>query len=119
MDYFMNNRVAGPQGNRHPHMAPHNLYPCRGDDAWVSIAVESDEEWEALRRALGDPKWASDQRFDDAHSRWAHQEQLDHFLAHWTQERTPQEATEHLQQAGVAALPCLKVSEVADHPLHR
>ncbi|HEX2173424.1 MAG TPA: CoA transferase, partial [Dehalococcoidia bacterium] len=45
LDYSMNGRVTGPIGNRHSWQAPHGVYPCRGEDAWVAIAVGSDAEW--------------------------------------------------------------------------
>ncbi|MDP3767226.1 MAG: CoA transferase, partial [Dehalococcoidia bacterium] len=39
MDYVLNGRVAGTKGNRHPLgvAAPHGVFPCAGDDRWVSI----------------------------------------------------------------------------------
>ena len=40
MDYTMNGRVQTSLGNRHPFMAPHGCYPCRGSDRWVIIATE-------------------------------------------------------------------------------
>ena len=41
MDRVMNGRIAAPQGNRHAFMSPHGIYPCQGDDMWVSIAVST------------------------------------------------------------------------------
>ena len=41
-------------GNHDPDAAPHDAYPCAGVDQWCAIAVETDEQWRALRRALGD-----------------------------------------------------------------
>ena len=29
--------------------APHDAYPCAGDDQWCAIAVETDAQWQALR----------------------------------------------------------------------
>ena len=55
LDYEMNQRVGGPQGNQDPEFAPHNNYPCLGDDRWVAIAVKSEEEWLAFCNALGQP----------------------------------------------------------------
>ena len=46
-------------GNDDPIAAPHDAYPCAGDDEWCAIAVETDAQWRALRRALGDPAWAT------------------------------------------------------------
>ena len=36
-----------PLGNRHPDMAPHGVYRCAGDDAWVAIACRDDADWRA------------------------------------------------------------------------
>lgn len=46
MDYTMNGRVQEPTGNRHPAMAPHGVYRCRGEDRWAVLSVSSDEEWQ-------------------------------------------------------------------------
>ena len=45
-----------PTGNRleWPPAAPHGVYPARGDDRWVAIAVFDDEQWAGLVAALGD-----------------------------------------------------------------
>lgn len=111
LDYFMNGRVAGPQGNRHPTRAPHGIYPCRGEDKWVSIAVGSQEEWQNLCRALGHPAWAKDERFADAFARLRNRKALDRLVAAWTAQHTPEEATQILQEAGVAATPVLTIEE--------
>ena len=53
MDYAMNGRSAGPIGNRHPcaAAAPHGVFPCAGEDRWISIAVTSDNAWQGCRRS--------------------------------------------------------------------
>lgn len=116
MDWFMNGRVWGRQGNDHLSMAPHGHYPCRGDDAWVSIAVEDDSAWTRLVAALGDVPWAREPRFATLAGRRAHLAELDARLAEWTRERTGWEATEILQRAGVAAFPVYGLDEQAADP---
>ena len=44
MDYVVDGKQPRCNGNRSDVMAPHGCYPCKGDDAWVSIAVNGDEE---------------------------------------------------------------------------
>ena len=34
--------------------------PCAGVDQWCAIDVETDEQWRALREAIGAPAWAMD-----------------------------------------------------------
>ena len=55
LDYAMNRREDCRQGNRDEAMAPHGVYRCHGEDAWVSVAVGCEEEWSGLVRALGNP----------------------------------------------------------------
>ncbi len=116
MDWFMNGRAWGPQGARHRSMAPHGNYPCRGADAWVSIAVEDDAAWSRLAGVLGDPALRKEPRFGTLAGRLAHAEELDARLAEWTRGRTPWEVTETLQQAGVASFPVYGLAEQAEDP---
>ena len=58
MDYFITGQVPERQGARHAEMAPHGLYPC-ADGEWLSVAVQSDEEWRALCEAMGRPALAA------------------------------------------------------------
>ena len=48
MDYTMNGRVWQQMGNEHWWQAPHNVYRCLGENRWVTIAVEDEEQWQAL-----------------------------------------------------------------------
>ena len=106
MDYSMNGRVQTRAGNRDQTMAPHNCYRCLGDNKWVTIAVACDDEWDALRRVVGDSR-LEDERFADASSRWQNQEALDQLIGEWTAGRSQEEVTHALQKVGVAAMPVL------------
>ncbi|MET1003648.1 MAG: CoA transferase [Acidimicrobiia bacterium] len=94
-----------PTGNRleWPNAAPHGVYPARGDDRWVAIAVFDDAQWSALVDALGRPEWARDTRFATQDSRFAHQDALDVHVAAWTRDRDRYAVMELLQQSGVPA----------------
>ena len=41
-----------PMGNRSDCCAPHGAYRCAGEDAWVALAVQDDEAWQALCRMV-------------------------------------------------------------------
>ena len=119
MDWFMNGRVWGRQGSRHLSMTPHGNYPCRGDDAWVAIAVEDDAAWSRLLGALGSSARLDDQRFATLAGRRACAADLDARLSEWTRGRAPWEATETLQRCGVAAFPVYGLDEQAADPHFR
>jgi benzylsuccinate CoA-transferase BbsF subunit len=116
MDYLMNRRIAVRQGNRDEIMAPHNCYPCKGEDQWVSIAIATEEEWHSFCDATGQPGLATDERFCDAYRRWHNQEELDRLVGQWTINYTPDEIMEKLQGAGVAAVPAFRGTELRDDP---
>jgi crotonobetainyl-CoA:carnitine CoA-transferase CaiB-like acyl-CoA transferase len=114
--YSMNGRQPPPLGNRHRSMAPHGAYPCAGEDRWLAVAVGSDAEFAGLCRAIGQPELASDPRFADVVSRYRHQDEMDAIIGAWTRDRTPEEATDHLQEEGVAASPVLSIPELMEDP---
>ena len=111
LQYQMTGNVPTPLGNDDPDFAPHNNYPCAGEDAWVSIAVGADAEWRALAGMLGDNGFVEDPRFADAASRWRNRRALDDLVANWTRNRTSEEAASLLQSAGVAAMPVMNIAD--------
>jgi benzylsuccinate CoA-transferase BbsF subunit len=114
MDYVMNGTQPPRQGNRDPWMAPHNCYRCAGEDEWVTIACGTDQEWQALCSAIGQPALATDPRFLTAPDRKAHEDTLDQLLTNWTQERNKWEVTRALQAVGVAAFPTMNTKDLAE-----
>ena len=116
MEYTMNGRSLGRTGNTGPVMAPHNVYRCKGDDKWISIAVGTEEEWQNLVHAMGDPDWAKDEKFADMYARHKNSAELDRHMAEWTIRFTHMEVMEMLQSAGVAAMPSFCASEILENP---
>jgi crotonobetainyl-CoA:carnitine CoA-transferase CaiB-like acyl-CoA transferase len=120
MDYVMNRRVAGPIGNRHPlgAAAPHGVFPCAGDDRWISIAVVTQEEWQGLVRAMGAPGWTQAPEFADAIRRARNIDALHERLSEWTRRFDDYVLAARLQERGVAAAPVLNVADLLRDPHH-
>lgn len=116
LDYSLSGRLAGVMGNRHPRMAPQGCYPCLGNDMWVVISVSTDEEWQGLCRAIGQPQLAQDPRFLNMEARQRNHDELDAILSNWTRGRDHYQAMHLLQAHGVAAAPVVKGSEVVADP---
>ncbi len=121
MDYAMNRRNAAPKGNRHPlgAAAPHGVFPCSGDDRWISIAVLTDEEWSALKSAMGNPAWTEDGQLADVAGRVANVAAVHEKIAEWTAQHDDRELSETLQKAGVAAAPVLNVADLLNDPHYK
>lgn len=116
MDVALNGREPARLGNRHPSIAPHGVYPCRGDDKWVTIVAANDVQWHALCRTIGRDELARDPRFADPVARWRHQDELDAIIGAWTSERDNHEVQRLLQAAGVSAAAALMPGEMFEDP---
>jgi crotonobetainyl-CoA:carnitine CoA-transferase CaiB-like acyl-CoA transferase len=112
LGYALNGKIPSRIGNRHPIYAPHGCYRCKGEDRWVVIAISSDDEWEALCRALGSPDWMRDEKYSDPKKRREHQDVLDEMIETWTSQHTHYEVMHLLQEAGVPAGAVLDAAEL-------
>ncbi|MCG3168866.1 MAG: Succinyl-CoA:(R)-benzylsuccinate CoA-transferase subunit BbsF [Pseudomonadales bacterium] len=121
IDYVLNGRVGGPKGNEHPlgGAAPHGVFPCAGDDRWISIAVPSESEWQALCAAMGNPPWAGEPRFATLADRLANIDALHAALAGWSAQFDDRELAATLQSHGVAAAPVLNIADLLHDPHYR
>ena len=116
MDYTMNERVRERMGNRHPSMAPHGCYRCRGEDEWAVISIPSDAAWQRFCRAVGQPSWAEDVKFSDVLGRYQHQDELDRLIEAWTLNYDHYQVMRILQQADIPAGPVLDAKELVEEP---
>jgi crotonobetainyl-CoA:carnitine CoA-transferase CaiB-like acyl-CoA transferase len=93
---------AAPLGNRSPAAAPHQVYRCR-DGRWCAVAVFTDEDWVAFKKALGRPPWAEGEKFAALSDRIDNVEELDGLVGDWMRRHTAAEVMSRLQGSGVAA----------------
>jgi crotonobetainyl-CoA:carnitine CoA-transferase CaiB-like acyl-CoA transferase len=107
---------VGPVGNELPGDAPRGVFPAAGDDEWVVVDVRSDDQFAALARTLQRPELIGDARYVDGASRHAHRSDLADVITAWTSTRTPREAAERLQAAGVPAAPMNRVADLLADP---
>lgn len=81
LDHVVNGANPTRMGNADQFQHPHGVYPCTGDDCWVAIACETDEQRTALAAIVGELS-------DDA-------------LAAWTSQRAVGDIETELQAVGV------------------
>ncbi len=116
MDYQVNKRVAGRQGNRLYNAAPHGVFPCQGDDRWVAISIFTDEEWRAFGEAIGNPPWTREEKFSTLPGRKDNEDELERLVAEWTINFTAEQVEKTLQSAGIAANVVAKCSDMFEDP---
>jgi benzylsuccinate CoA-transferase BbsF subunit len=116
LEYTMNGRVEGPQGNRDPLAAPSGVYRTRGEDQWIAIRIRDEADWQAFVEVMGSPAWAQEERFGDLYNRLENQDALDERIEAWTRDQDNFALTERLQAVGVAAIPAMDDTQVWTNP---
>ncbi|MEM7098449.1 MAG: CoA transferase [Pseudomonadota bacterium] len=101
LDYEVNRNIWSRTGNRDLNMSPHGVYPVAGEDTWIAIACESDEQWEALKNLMGDA--APDGDLAQLSDRRQHEDTLDDAMAAWTNNFAPEDLEKDLISAGIPA----------------
>ncbi|NRA33006.1 MAG: CoA transferase [Polyangiaceae bacterium] len=98
-----NNETEERRGNHDEFAAPHNVYPTTGDDRWIAIAVQTDTEWTALKKEMGNPEALNNSSYDSLEGRVEAQEHIDKTIGEWSQAFDRNELMSKLQAAGVEA----------------
>lgn len=99
LEYTVNGEVIGGLGNDDRFMCPHVVVPAEGDDRWVAVACDTDQQWAALARVLGRDDLAG----LDLAGRKGQQTEIEGVIADWCRTRTMGVAEAELQTAGVPA----------------
>jgi len=110
--------VPEQRGNRSAYMAPHDCYPCAGEDRWCAISVEDATQWRRFCEALGRHEWIDDPRFASLDARLHNQDALDREVTEWTCIRDPYDVMNTLQAAGVAAGVVMNVKDMFERDPH-
>jgi crotonobetainyl-CoA:carnitine CoA-transferase CaiB-like acyl-CoA transferase len=103
-------------GNRVRWAAPHDAYQAAGDDAWVAIAIATDEEWRRFCVIMGNAALAADRRFATFEARWKHQDVLRQPITAWTRQHDKHLIANRLQAAGIRGAPVNTPKDVMESP---
>jgi crotonobetainyl-CoA:carnitine CoA-transferase CaiB-like acyl-CoA transferase len=122
VEHSAHGALLGRDGNRGPTAAPQNLYLAADvdeagvRDTWVAIAVASDEQWLALRGALGEPGWALEPELATESGRRRHHDAIDLHLGSWYAERPADGIVDCLWGAAVPVARVMEPHEQATLP---
>ena len=90
-------------GNRHSEQAPHECFPCKGEDEWIAIAAPDDAAWAALLQVAGKAAQLDRPEWRSAAGRLADIDALEAAVGEWTRHWDAQTLQARLQRAGVPA----------------
>ncbi len=88
-------------GNRHPALAPWNIYPAR--DGWITICAPTDRQWTRLSALIAADIPHDPELLATSQNRLDNIEQLDALIASWTQGKLTEDCLTALMDNGV---PC-------------
>lgn len=103
LEWTANRRVTQRRANQHLPSSPHGVYPCKGTDRWIAIAVTCDAAWDSLVTVIGRPEWALDPALSSATVRFERAAEIDRQLSGSTAAFDAEQLMEMLQAQGVAA----------------
>ena len=120
LQQFHSAEDVAPLGNRSRDMAPHGCYRCADEggalsveeregpvdkeERWLALAVESDEQWQALRDVLdGAVPDLDHEALASKAGRIAAQDAIDAALSAWLRPQAVADAEQTLRAAGVPA----------------
>jgi crotonobetainyl-CoA:carnitine CoA-transferase CaiB-like acyl-CoA transferase len=90
-------------GNEHAEHVPSNLYQVAGEDQWLALTVQTDQQWETLAALMQQPHLALDTRYRSAEARRIHRESINAIVEVWCRTQHAQEVLQKLQTHGIAA----------------
>ena len=102
-----------PIGNASVRYAPHGVWPCAGDDGWISVVARTDAEWRALCAAVPAlselAALSRDQRVEERGT-------IDAALTAWARSRSAADAAEALRRARVPAAALARSGDLVRSP---
>jgi crotonobetainyl-CoA:carnitine CoA-transferase CaiB-like acyl-CoA transferase len=102
-----------PHGNESCLFDPHGAYRCAGDDAWLSLAVRSDDEWRQVCALVPPLRAMAELGFS---GRIEHREVIDAALGAWLAECNAPAAEAELVRAGVPAAALASSADLVASP---
>jgi benzylsuccinate CoA-transferase BbsF subunit len=103
LDYESNGREPVRVGNSNPYMVPHGIYPCKGEDRWCAIAVQSDTQWAALCKIIERQDLIEDERFYTFINRKKNEDEINKIIGEWTIKFEPDVIMQEMQTVGIPA----------------
>jgi benzylsuccinate CoA-transferase BbsF subunit len=103
LNYITNGKIQKPIGNRNQNAAPHNVFQCKGDDQWCTIAVTTNEEWLSFCNILKRQQWIESNKFATVQARKNNESELESLINEWTKQHSAKDVMMMMQEAGIPA----------------
>ena len=116
LNYSMEEDVPEYIGNRHPVYAPQGVYPCKGEDRWISITITDDLEWQKLSSLIGSGELSKKDDYNNVQKRRMHHDVIDEEISKWTINHDSIELMNTLQNNGIPAGAVMNEKDAFEDP---
>jgi crotonobetainyl-CoA:carnitine CoA-transferase CaiB-like acyl-CoA transferase len=90
---------------------PYTILPCK--DGYVCMIARSGQEWNRIVKMLGDPDWASEERYQDRQVMGReYPDEVDALILPWLKERSKEEIFHLCREHGVPFAPVRDIADV-------
>jgi crotonobetainyl-CoA:carnitine CoA-transferase CaiB-like acyl-CoA transferase len=86
------------------------IMECR--DGYVMLLLIEDHHWWRMVKAMGDPAWAYEERFNTNYKRTQHAEEINRLIQAWLSRHSKEELYHELQKQGIPFSPVSSPGEV-------
>ncbi len=99
-EFEANGDLWGRTGNTDRNLSPHLVAPTAGDDRWIAVVCESDDQWRTLCDLAGFGEDLADLNVDE---RLARNQEIEDLISAWTATQSAGPLSTTLQAAGIPA----------------
>jgi formyl-CoA transferase len=113
-NFYLNNKVPGRSGNRHPNICPYDAFETR--TVPLFLAVGNNRQFATLCKTLGKPELAADERYATNAHRNEHRDALREELVALLADKDGVQVSQELVAAGVPCGPVRTIDQVVNDP---
>lgn len=111
--YSYEDKVPGPEGQRHPFLTPFGIVPCK--DGYITVACHTDAFWGQLCGLMGCPEKATDPKLATEAARRENKALVYEIIGEFTKPRTKHDLLEHFG-GQVPFSPVYNIVDIAADP---
>ena len=112
LEYEITGKTPKRLGNRHRRDVPHGIYPAAGNDQWLAIAAQTDEQWVTICNTLG-----IENRWNTVVDRRKVENEIDALIGEATKQWSKHSLSTVLSTRDVLSAPVLNSIEINSDPV--
>ncbi len=112
LHYAANGERPNPWSAKTDKYSPfQGCYRCKGEDRWIVLSINDEEQWRRLNEIMGNPSWFKNLKYSTMGKCKQHKAQVDKYIQRWS---VKQQAEVLIRQLSRAKIPCSMVNNASD-----